>query len=634
MPLDRLRAAACAALVLFAAACADDLPTDAAATAEPVDAATSILVSDQVDVIAANGTAHDVNSYGVTVGSAWIGAGDRALWWSPTAGLDTLPPLNAGDPRSVATGINDLGRIVGYAMSAENVYVPVVWSSSTATPASLGSLVAGRSSQAHDINRAGMIVGTADVATGVTRAVVWTAAGTMLSIDPGSTGSTAVAVNDSGKVAGSRKVSGRWRAYVWTQAGGFQMLPIGGDSSVAADINTRGDVAGSFWEYGQRRAFVWSPRTGLNDLGTFDESWGAAYAINDVGTVAGEKSDFYGKKTGLVWTVRSGARRLSTAGTYGWARPYAINRQGHVAGARFGNGGSSYESHMARWTVTEVNSAPSLTLLASALTLLEGDSITLDARPTDPELDWLSFAWSFGDGSTLSHPPYRGSIALRRTWADQGTYPVRVIVQDPSGLRDTASVTVTVQNRTPTATFVVPAYTYEGRTYALVISNLVDGAADKKAGVQASWDCGAGFSAWAVTTRITCPALVDDDSVIVGVRIRDKDGAFSEYEQPFVIYNAQPVVTAAAVTSTSINAGGSFTARGSFNDAGAQDGPWLVRYFWGDGKYSSTTVTARGTLPAMSHVYPAAGSYPVTVYVTDKDGRNGKSTPITVTVAP
>ncbi|HST57699.1 MAG TPA: PKD domain-containing protein, partial [Longimicrobium sp.] len=127
---------------------------------------------------------------------------------------------------------------------------------------------------------------------------------------------------------------------------------------------------------------------------------------------------------------------------------------------------------------------------------------------------------------------------------------------------------------------------------------------------------------------------VDDDSVQIAVRLRDNDGTVTEYRRPFVIHDAQPVAQTAAVTTTSIRAGGSFTARGTFSDPGTADAPWLVRYFWGDGTYTSSSVTTQGSVPQQSHVYRTAGTYTVSMWITDKDGRTGRGTPVTVTVAP
>ena len=111
-------------------------------------------------------------------------------------------------------------------------------------------------------------------------------------------------------------------------------------------------------------------------------------------------------------------------------------------------------------------------------------------------------------------------------------------------------------------------------------------------------------------------------------------GTLGGYLRAFTIHNAIPAPRVVAVSSTSIAKGGTFVAGGTFTDAGALDSPWKFRYFWGDGTYTAGTVNARGSIPTMSHVYAAAGSYSVSLWITDKDGRTGQSAPITVNVAP
>jgi probable HAF family extracellular repeat protein len=618
MPLHRIRGATCAVLTLFAAACSDELPMDAAASADGAGPSGSTLVAG-LDSLSIHSEANDINGAGVIVGQSWTEGYPVATIWNAAGVMTTLPGLGHGR-HDWPNAIDERGRVVGWSLDSAQVFRAVMWTSPSARPARLPDF--GSTSYAHGINRSGMIVGAAVTPDYRLHAVVWTPDGIPHDIDPGGVESRALAVNDSGKVVGTTWREGKRRAFLWTQANGMQLLPVGGDSSSALAINTRGEVVGSFTEWSRARAFIWSPRTGLTDLGTtILPGYGhmsKARDINDAGMVVGE----FGWHAGAAaWTVRSGPRPLEAPNT---GTAAAVNRHGVAVGNRRG---TDYYTYAARWRVTEVNTRPSLAFPAPSITVFEGDTLTLNLAATDAERDALSYNWNFGDGTSLNVPATTAAPAMRRHWNDDGSYTVRVIAIDPSATRDTATLAVTVLNRLPSATFTAPAYTYEGRTYVLTATAIKDGPADLRAGIQVSFDCGAGFSAWALTTRVTCPAKVDDDSVDIAVRLRDNDGAIREYRRPFVIYNAQPVVTA-----TSILAGGSFTARGSFNDAGVQDGPWLVRYFWGDGKYSSTTVAARGTLPAMSHVYPAAGSYPVTVYVTDKDGRNGKSTPITVTV--
>lgn len=628
MSLHALRAAPVAALLLVAA-CTQDSPTDA--TAVPGGGPSESTLVNTSQSLTEFSEAFDINSAGVIVGRSWADGPRVAAIWNAAGVMDTLTGVGRGYD-DWANGINDLGRVVGWSADSGYVYRGVLWTSPSAAPVILPGL--GSHTYAYAINRAGMMAGASITGSSQLHAVVWTPDRVLHDIDPAGTWSMAAAVNDSGKVAGTVVRAGRKRAFLWTQAGGMQLLPVGGDSSFAHGINTRGEVVGSFSAGAQPHAFLWSPATGFRDLGaTALPGYGimsAANDINDAGVVAGEFGA-YTNRGAAAWAVRSGTRSLEPpAHESSNSRAMAINRHGQVVGSRRGYNSWTFAT---RWTVTEVNTRPSLSFASTAITVNEGDTIALGLSATDAEGDALSYNWSFGDGTSLSVPATTAAPAMRRHWNDDGTYTLRVIAIDPSGTRDTATATVTVLNRAPAGTFTAPAYTYEGRTYLLTLTALKDGPADLRAGVQVAFDCGAGYGAWALATRVTCPAVADDDSVSIGVRLRDNDGAVTEYRRPaFIIYNAAPVVAATAVTSTSVSTGIQFQARGQFSDTGKQDGPWLVRYYWGDGTYSSTTVTAQGWVPAMSHAYRAAGTYSVTVYVTDKDGRNGKSTPITVTV--
>ena len=70
--------------------------------------------------------------------------------------------------------------------------------------------------------------------------------------------------------------------------------------------------------------------------------------------------------------------------------------------------------------------------------------MSLDGRPSsDPEGDALSFLWLLPKGFTATGP--RPSL----TWADDGLYPVRLIVTDYYGASDTARLDVAVSNAPP-----------------------------------------------------------------------------------------------------------------------------------------------------------------------------------------
>ena len=76
--------------------------------------------------------------------------------------------------------------------------------------------------------------------------------------------------------------------------------------------------------------------------------------------------------------------------------------------------------------------------------------------------------------------------------------------------------------------------------------------------------------------------------------------------------------TAAAGVSTSFDLG-------SFNDPGGDDGPWGIEVRWVDGGSfeSLGTFDTAGPLGTASHTYASAGSYTVTVRVTDKGSASG-----------
>jgi hypothetical protein len=81
--------------------------------------------------------------------------------------------------------------------------------------------------------------------------------------------------------------------------------------------------------------------------------------------------------------------------------------------------------------------------------------------------------------------------------------------------------------------------------------------------------------------------------------------------------NLPPVVEAGA--ERSVTTGSALAYTGSFNDA-TNGGPWPYRFQWGDGTADLiSTAVAPGSIGA-SHTYTAAGTYTITVTVTDASG--------------
>ncbi len=97
---------------------------------------------------------------------------------------------------------------------------------------------------------------------------------------------------------------------------------------------------------------------------------------------------------------------------------------------------------------------------------------------------------------------------------------------------------------------------------------------------------------------------------------------------PPPVGNTAPNATLVATTSTRIRAGGKVTMRGSFTDP--DNGPWSYQFVWGNGTTSGTRTTAGSV--TLSHKYAARGTYGVKFIVTDAKGAADTSSVVTVTV--
>lgn len=116
--------------------------------------------------------------------------------------------------------------------------------------------------------------------------------------------------------------------YVATELG---TLP-GGTGSRAWALNDVGQVAGeSRTGSGENHAFVWSARTGMRDLGTLGGTISVARGINNQGAVVGFSTVPDGSRHAFLWTAADGMQDLGTlGGTQSFA--YSINARGDVVG--------------------------------------------------------------------------------------------------------------------------------------------------------------------------------------------------------------------------------------------------------------------------------------------------------------
>jgi len=95
--------------------------------------------------------------------------------------------------------------------------------------------------------------------------------------------------------------------------------------------------------------------------------------------------------------------------------------------------------------------------------------------------------------------------------------------------------------------------------------------------------------------------------------------------------NTKPSASLKATSSTSIRVGGRVSVQAAFVDP--DNGPWSYRLVWGDGSVTAGNTPNAGTIPGISpHVYSRTGSFKAKLSVTDGKGAAGSSTTISVRV--
>ena len=158
----------------------------------------------------------------------------------------------------------------------------------------------------------------------------------------------------------------------------------------------------------------------------------------------------------------------------------------------------------------------------------EGSSVTVTASGTDPEGGSLQYAWDLDNDGTFETT---GQTATFSAAAIDGpaTRTIAVRVTDDGDLTATDTVTVTIANVPPKATFNAPAASPAGFPFTLSLTNANDpSAADTSAGLEYAFDCGNGYGAFGDDASASCPTT-DVGVPSVGAKVRDKDGGVSEY---------------------------------------------------------------------------------------------------------
>lgn len=229
----------------------------------------------------------DLNDAGVVVGVASFPTGRRAVRWIPSGSLYTveLLPLLPGEVASYATGINNLGQIVGARAGILGTPFGFGWLYSDA--GGLVGLEAGYGwfATPTDINDRGVILAgtqTMDLATGVV-------------VDVGLAGPSnynpvsGVALNEAGQIAGAATLRSTSlnvsSVYRFTPGVGWEFIAGSSRYTVATGLNELGDVG-----WGELGAGIYFEGLGGYALGSLlDPAAAAGWVITGNGCLLNDR---------------------------------------------------------------------------------------------------------------------------------------------------------------------------------------------------------------------------------------------------------------------------------------------------------------------------------------------------------
>jgi PKD repeat protein/uncharacterized protein YraI len=243
----------------------------------------------------------------------------------------------------------------------------------------------------------------------------------------------------------------------------------------------------------------------------------------------------------------------------------------------------------------------------------EGSSITLDGSGSkDPDGSIVKYEWDFNyDGRTFIVGAV-GEKASTRYADGPATFTIALRVTDDKGVNQIATAQVKVENVAPTVESGGP-YTGHVNGPISVAGTATDPGSIDQAGLVYTWDFGDGIRG---SGPIVSHSYAQPGVYTARLTVADKDGAQGAD-------TATVQVTAVNQPPTAVIDGPAQGLVGellNFSGGGIDGDGHIVNYVWnfGDGTRSSGV--------DVSHSYGAAGSYQVTLTVTDNGGLTTRAT--------
>ncbi|MDP8229804.1 MAG: PKD domain-containing protein [Candidatus Gorgyraea atricola] len=259
------------------------------------------------------------------------------------------------------------------------------------------------------------------------------------------------------------------------------------------------------------------------------------------------------------------------------------------------------------------------------------------AGSEDLDGEIIDYFWKFGTGDTA-----RG-ITVTYVYNSKGTYTASLTVTDDEGATDTETIEISVTEAPPSleppvaVIIATPTSGPEPLEVAFDASGSYDPDDANKSNLSYFWDFGHGRTTTSVqdTRSFTCGTNQTVSNYPVSLEVTDKDGKKNTASVTITVYAGTPptlespvAVISAIPTSGETPLEVAFDASGSYDPDDANKSN--LSYFWDFG-HTRTSSKAQDTRSFTCGTSQA--EYPVSLTVTDKDGKTGKKS-VTITVSP
>ena len=280
--------------------------------------------------------------------------------------------------------------------------------------------------------------------------------------------------------------------------------------------------------------------------------------------------------------------------------------------------GYSDVSTLHTYTVGILSRSPIAVLINSPSVVYTNEVVDFDASGSyDPDGNIVSYIWDFGDETTAS------AKIVSHTFQDDGEYPVILRVVDDEGLISSKVVIQKVKNRPPVAALTETASVANNNetvSFDASPSYDLDGTI-----IAYTWSFGDGTAATGITITHNYP---NSGFYRVTLTVNDNDGATDERQHSLIVTTIgnNPPVAMMTKTAETVNIDEtlSFNASESYDSDGS-----IIGYSW---DFDDGTMAPGETA---EHAYSEAGTYTVTLTVTDNDGvTDNTSSSVNITNPP